>query len=99
MTPVAGPQLSDLQREAGDSSPQVWSRRSSRAGASEGGTGERTRPMQNDLPVHIGLPGLAKVDVEATFPAAGKRVVARMFNVDPRTPERRRLTIRIGGRQ
>jgi len=55
--------------------------------------------MQNDLPVHIGLPNLSKVDVEVTFPAAGKRVVARVFNVDPRTAERRRLTIRIGGRQ
>jgi hypothetical protein len=53
--------------------------------------------MQSDLPVHIGLPNLSKVDVEVTFPAAGKRVVARVFNVDPRTPERRRLTIRVGG--
>ena len=52
---------------------------------------------QNDLPVHVGLPTLSRVDVEVTFPAAGKRVVARAANVDPRTAKGRAITVRVGG--
>jgi FG-GAP-like repeat/ASPIC and UnbV len=52
---------------------------------------------QNDLPVHVGLPSLARVDVEVTFPAAGKRLVARAPNVDPRTAKGRLVTVRVGG--
>jgi len=37
------------------------------------------------------------VDVEVTFPAAGKRVVARAANVDPRTAKGRAITVRVGG--
>jgi hypothetical protein len=52
---------------------------------------------QNDLPVHVGLPGPSRVDVEVTFPAAGRRLVARVPNVDPRTPKGRLVTVRVGG--
>jgi VCBS repeat protein/ASPIC/UnbV protein len=55
--------------------------------------------MQNDLPVHIGLPSLARVDIEVTFPAAGKRTLARLQNADPRAPAGRKLTVRVGGSQ
>jgi hypothetical protein len=51
---------------------------------------------QNDLPVHVGLPSLSRVDVEVSFPAAGKRVVARAANVDPRTAKGRAITVRVG---
>jgi hypothetical protein len=50
---------------------------------------------QNDLPVHVGLPDLSRVDVEVTFPAAGKRLVARTAGVDPRTPKGRMVTVRL----
>ena len=52
---------------------------------------------QNDLPVHVGLASVSRVDVEVTFPAAGKRVVARAANVDPRTAKGRAITVRVGG--
>ena len=52
---------------------------------------------QNDLPVHIGLPNLSRVDVEVTFPAAGKRVVTRLPNVEPSRRNSRTIPIRIGG--
>ena len=54
---------------------------------------------QNDLPVHIGLPNLSRVDVEVIFPAAGERVVTRARNVDPQRPTGRRITVRIGAPQ
>ena len=38
---------------------------------------------QNDLPVHIGLPTPGRVDVEVTFPAAGKRTSALVRDVTP----------------
>jgi hypothetical protein len=38
---------------------------------------------QNDMPVHFGLATLGPVDVEVTWPAAGRRVVTRMRNVRP----------------
>lgn len=52
---------------------------------------------QNDLPVHVGLGSVSRVDVEVTFPAGGKRVVARAANVDPRTAKGRAITVRVGG--
>jgi hypothetical protein len=36
---------------------------------------------QNDMPVRIGIGGAARVDVEVTYPAAGRRLVARAANV------------------
>jgi hypothetical protein len=36
---------------------------------------------QNDLPVHVGVAVPGKVDIEATFPAAGRRRSARVRNV------------------
>jgi len=38
---------------------------------------------QNDMPVHIGLASLAPVDLEATWPAAGRRVTVRQRKVAP----------------
>ncbi|HYN08139.1 MAG TPA: CRTAC1 family protein [Vicinamibacterales bacterium] len=52
---------------------------------------------QNDLPVHVGLAGVTRVDVEVTFPAAGKRIVARMANVDPSRATGRTVTVPVGG--
>lgn len=52
---------------------------------------------QNDLPVHVGLPDFSRVDVEVTFPAAGRRVTARAANLDPRAAKDRAVTVRIGG--
>jgi hypothetical protein len=40
---------------------------------------------QSDVPVHAGLPVEGRFDVEVTYPAAGRRTVARMRGVDPRT--------------
>ncbi len=64
------------------------------AGLVDSGSGYDT---QNDLPVHVGLANVARVDVEVTFPAAGKRVVARAANVDPARATGRTLTVRVGG--
>ena len=44
---------------------------------------------QSDVPVHLGLPALSRVDVEVTWPARGKRTVSRIRGVDPaRLPAR-----------
>jgi hypothetical protein len=48
---------------------------------------------QNDLPVHVGLPAVSAVDVEVTFPRAGKRVIVKQARVDPRQWRGRALTI------
>jgi hypothetical protein len=40
---------------------------------------------QSDMPVHVGLPVEERVDVEVTYPAAGRRLVTRTRGVDPRT--------------
>jgi hypothetical protein len=50
---------------------------------------------QNDIPVHVGLATDGKVDVEVTFPARGRRIVATTRNVDPLTT-RRPLAIAVG---
>lgn len=50
---------------------------------------------QSDLPVHFGLARLAPVDVEVVFPAAGKRLTARMRNVDPRKWQGRVVTVQV----
>jgi len=51
---------------------------------------------QNDLPVHIGLPTTDPVDVEVTWPAAGRRESAVVRNVLPGTPASALITVRIG---
>ena len=38
---------------------------------------------QNDIPVHFGLAGDGRVDIEVTFPARGRRAIARARNIDP----------------
>ena len=39
---------------------------------------------QNDVPVHVGLVSTERVDVEITYPAAGRRTTVRQRNVTPR---------------
>lgn len=39
---------------------------------------------QSDIPVHVGVPVEGRVDVEVTYPAAGRRIVTRTRGVDPR---------------
>jgi len=51
---------------------------------------------QSDMPVHVGLPSLAAVDVEVIWPAAGKRVTTSMRLITPRSLQERALTIRTG---
>jgi hypothetical protein len=48
---------------------------------------------QSDVPVHIGLPTTAPVDVEVAWPAAGTRRIARQTGV--RVDGRRTLEIRV----
>lgn len=38
---------------------------------------------QNDMPVHVGLAALAPVDIEVSWPAAGKMVTGALRAVDP----------------
>lgn len=53
---------------------------------------------QSDLPVHFGIPGGQRVDVEVTVPAAGRRTVTRLDGVDPRALQGRAVEIRAGRR-
>ena len=48
---------------------------------------------QSDVPAHIGLAEIVPADIEVTFPARGRRAVARMRNVDPR--RQRQITVRV----
>jgi hypothetical protein len=41
---------------------------------------------QSDMPVHVGVGGEARVDVEVTVPAAGRRRVTRVRGIDVRVP-------------
>ena len=50
---------------------------------------------QSDLPVHFGLPSMARVDVEATFPRGGRRVTAVARGVDPRRWLGRALVLEV----
>ena len=51
---------------------------------------------QSDLPVHFGLATTAPVDVEVAFPAAGRRLTARVRGVRPQAWRGRVLTVRVG---
>jgi hypothetical protein len=50
---------------------------------------------QSDVPVHFGLPTSAAVDVEVTWPAAGRRVTARTRGVSPARWQGRALVVRV----
>ena len=52
---------------------------------------------QSDGPVHFGLATAAPVDVEVTFPAAGRRLTTRVRGVRPREWRGRVLTVRVAG--
>lgn len=52
---------------------------------------------QSDMPVHVGLPEIGRVDVEVIFPKAGTRVGTRVRNINPREWQLRPLTVRLGG--
>ena len=53
---------------------------------------------QSDLPVHFGVPGGQKVDVEITVPGGGRRSVTRIDGVDPRMYQGRSLEVRTDHR-
>ncbi|MBK91332.1 MAG: hypothetical protein CME27_02620 [Gemmatimonadetes bacterium] len=53
---------------------------------------------QSDLPVHFGVPGGQKVDVEITVPGGGRRRVTRIDGVDPRMYQGRSLEVRTDHR-
>ena len=50
---------------------------------------------QNAMPVHVGLPNEARIDVEVTTLTRGGRKIARVEKVDPGKLPRRVLTVRI----
>jgi hypothetical protein len=50
---------------------------------------------QNVMPVHVGLPSTAPVDVEVIFPRGGKRQVTRVPRVDPRQWQGKSLIVRV----
>jgi len=50
---------------------------------------------QSDVPVHVGLPEIGRVDVEIAFPKAGARIVTKMRNVSPRDWQGRPLIVRL----
>ena len=51
---------------------------------------------QSDMPVHLGLPAQSPVDIEVTWPAAGRREAMLVRNVTPGDPASARVTVRIG---
>ncbi|MBI4471152.1 MAG: CRTAC1 family protein, partial [Acidobacteria bacterium] len=50
---------------------------------------------QNDMPVHFAVPVSGRVDIEVTFPTAGRRTVHRMRGVDPQEWYGRIVVIRM----
>ncbi len=52
---------------------------------------------QSDMPVHVGLPSMAPVDVEIVMPANGHRTRTLAKRVNPAAYAGRALTIRTGG--
>lgn len=52
---------------------------------------------QSDLPVHFGIPGGQRVDVEVIVPGGGQRFVTRVEDVDPRDYQGRILDVRTSG--
>jgi VCBS repeat protein/ASPIC/UnbV protein len=54
---------------------------------------------QSVTPVHFGLPTSAAVDVEVTFPHAGKRQVTHVPGVDPRRVRSRALVVKVTANQ
>ncbi|HVE79889.1 MAG TPA: CRTAC1 family protein [Gemmatimonadaceae bacterium] len=51
---------------------------------------------QSDAPLHLGLASAGPVDVEVTFPAAGRRVTERVRGVRPLERRGRPLVVRVG---
>jgi hypothetical protein len=52
---------------------------------------------QNEMQVQIPVAQAQPVDIEVTFPRAGKRVVSRLLNVDPKEWQGAVLTVRVPG--
>jgi hypothetical protein len=50
---------------------------------------------QNDMPVHVGLPEIGRVDVEVIFPRHGARTPTRVRNISPREWQQRPLIVRL----
>ena len=51
---------------------------------------------QSDIPVHFGLPSPGRVDIEVTWPAAGRRDVTRMRNVNPSAVRGQAVLVKTG---
>jgi hypothetical protein len=51
---------------------------------------------QNDMPVHVGLATMGSVDVEVSWPAAGKSIVGGAKNVSPRDLAGKALVVKVG---
>jgi hypothetical protein len=49
---------------------------------------------QNDLPVHFGIPGGGRVDVEVIWPSRGSRVPVMKRGIDPAALKGKALEIR-----
>jgi hypothetical protein len=52
---------------------------------------------QNDLPVHFGIPGGGRVDVEVIWPSGGSRVPVVKRGIDPAVLKGRAVEVRVGG--
>jgi hypothetical protein len=50
---------------------------------------------QSDVPVHVALPAMSRVDVEVTWPARGTRTVSRIRGVDPARLPARTLVVTV----
>ncbi|MFB3853732.1 MAG: CRTAC1 family protein [Vicinamibacterales bacterium] len=50
---------------------------------------------QSDIPVHFGLAAESQVDVEVTWPAAGKRLVSRVDRLDPASLKGQPAVVRL----
>lgn len=52
---------------------------------------------QSDMPVHVGLADIGRVDVEVIVATTGRRVATRVRNVNPRQWQKRPLVVRADG--
>ncbi|MBI3790967.1 MAG: CRTAC1 family protein [Gemmatimonadetes bacterium] len=64
-------------------------------GLVDGGSGYNA---QNDLPVHVGLPSTARVDIEVTVPLGGRRAVTTVKRISPAALAGQSLDVRTSVR-
>jgi peptidyl-prolyl cis-trans isomerase A (cyclophilin A) len=51
---------------------------------------------QSDMPVHVGLATMGRLDVEVTYPQGDRRATTTMRRIDPRQWRTRTLVVRVG---